>query len=268
MTMRTQEFSAQDIALSIPEVTSLILQQLPTRDLLLAQRISKFFATLIQTAPALQEHLFFRPLIAPLEVESVINPLLQEVFKPWLGRGPTRDPFPCRETLDALSLAQSHGSREAFKRKEASWSRMLITQPPIQHLEFLDTDSNVTDRMGIAINYSANEGLRMGKLFDLTILFVPARHMTFQFIVGGCDEFIDETVPDSHGILWPVKDTEGQFWGRNKRLELWPRNRYACLVRRSWRVNTTLGTRQGWDLVYDAAFDLLRAGQRLALFGS
>ena len=56
--------------LNTPELLGLNFLQLPMRDLLLAQRVSRYFHEIISSTPALQEAVFFRAARAHLRSHS------------------------------------------------------------------------------------------------------------------------------------------------------------------------------------------------------
>ncbi|OJD40525.1 f-box domain protein [Diplodia corticola] len=180
-----------DDVLNTPELLELVLSKLPMRDLLLAQRVCKGFNTAIASSPTLQQALFFRPLPAtaapPPSSASVKllhspddtptteawerNPLLALAFWPWFDRSTPRSrfsaPFWDPETFETLPLA-AETTRFAFLRSEASWRRMLVTQPPVAELNLmLVTHAMGGDDLDYA-SISPGNGVRMGLLYDVT----------------------------------------------------------------------------------------------------
>ncbi|KAK5691310.1 hypothetical protein LTR17_025696 [Elasticomyces elasticus] len=119
--------AAQQV-LDLPELLESILLILPMRDLLLAQRVSKTFKQVIVSSPHIQRALFFAPgkaadvyLLLAQDMHNrsgdcVANPLLFRHTRPRTGDLKLR--------LDAEQL---HDSVEV----EASFMRMLLTQPPL-----------------------------------------------------------------------------------------------------------------------------------------
>jgi len=81
--IQTHESNSNGPLLSLSlELFAVVLLHLPMRDLLLAQRVCKCFANVINGWPAIQQALYFRP--APTRTSSndsvapVINPLLRQ----------------------------------------------------------------------------------------------------------------------------------------------------------------------------------------------
>ncbi|KAJ6506835.1 hypothetical protein C8R45DRAFT_797092, partial [Mycena sanguinolenta] len=116
----------QESVLATPELLELILSQLPMRDLLVtAIRISKTWHATTLT-PSLQCALFFLPSLSS-DSEHIQNPLLAATFPSFFAARSMR----CRvRTLMDQELPWGKAS-DAFKRAEASWRRMLLTQPPV-----------------------------------------------------------------------------------------------------------------------------------------
>ncbi|KAE8422264.1 hypothetical protein BDV36DRAFT_245462, partial [Aspergillus pseudocaelatus] len=120
--------------LSTPEVLELILLQLDLRTLLTsAQRTCRAWRTLIQDSPALQRALFFMPGTGDSSGRKVSNPLLVEAF-PFVFDTSTNMTFPeyrDGECLSTCRMAKYPETQTAFLRREASWRRMLLQQPPV-----------------------------------------------------------------------------------------------------------------------------------------
>ncbi|KAI5357998.1 putative F-box-like domain superfamily protein [Septoria linicola] len=53
--------TAADRALNVAELLERILLQLPMKDILLDQRVAKFWRDLVKSSPKLQQALFYRP---------------------------------------------------------------------------------------------------------------------------------------------------------------------------------------------------------------
>jgi len=143
-----------DATLAVPELLESILLQLDTRTLLTsAQRTNKTWHSLIQTSPSLQKALFLQPEYSiPPSISSssspqapVFNDLLVETFpfcfqqlRQSQDSGSDLKPISRSRdtsTLDATSFPASKHitSRSgAFARRDASWRKMLIQQPPLR----------------------------------------------------------------------------------------------------------------------------------------
>ncbi|KAF8144400.1 hypothetical protein K438DRAFT_1426589, partial [Mycena galopus ATCC 62051] len=127
----------QHTVLSIPELLELILVRLPMRDLLVtAPLVSKTWhaATL---SPELQRALFFEPdALSP----PIRNPLLMETFPPFFAvPPPNQNRWLWPGTPDAIKAMPWSRAPEAFKRANASWRRMLVTQPPTRTMVIIST---------------------------------------------------------------------------------------------------------------------------------
>ncbi|KAJ7270544.1 hypothetical protein C8J57DRAFT_1065852 [Mycena rebaudengoi] len=159
--------TAQDTVISTPELLELALSHLPMRDLLInAPLVCKMWQE-ITLAPSLQRALFFQA--DPIS-EPVQNPLLVEMFPPFFApEGPDRWSWP-GEADTIMSMPWSKAP-EAFKRREANWRRMLISQPPMRTMVITETSH------GRRCNFKRQGGLqdlslRMGVLHDLAIPFI------------------------------------------------------------------------------------------------
>ncbi|KAJ4293605.1 auxilin-like clathrin-binding protein required for normal clathrin function [Kalmusia sp. IMI 367209] len=139
-----------------PELLEMILSKLPLRDLLLAQRTCKAWHVLISDSPTLQALLYFRPAIPsslPKSTSSyTLNPLLSSafpfIFNPnkilskeeaadwdilWGNKEDPPTPTPNMDTCVKAFLYTSWNRRpEVWRRKEASWRRMLVSDPPVK----------------------------------------------------------------------------------------------------------------------------------------
>lgn len=129
---------ATNKVLDTPEILEMILARVDMRTLLTsAQRVCRDWVNLISKSPSIQKALFFTP-IKDSEwgmEKRFINPLLEETFPsffPARGR-PKYYKFNFSDlpmTKNALAMAQ-------FVRKEASWRKMLVQQPPVSGIGLL-----------------------------------------------------------------------------------------------------------------------------------
>ncbi|KAJ7092263.1 hypothetical protein B0H15DRAFT_749104, partial [Mycena belliarum] len=130
--------AARDTVLATPELVELVLSQLPMRDLLLrAPLVCKMWhATTL--SPDLQRALFFAPDLDPCsDVASapVHNPLLAKLFPPFFDSTPEhRRYWPTARTIIFMPAARAPAP---FARPNASWRRMLVTQPPPQTMRVI-----------------------------------------------------------------------------------------------------------------------------------
>lgn len=147
--------SACDRLFATHELVSLFLRQADPSVLISCQGVCQLWNKMIHKSQTLQENLFFTPVLPDMEGgESVLvrlNPVLNTHFAPILG---PYEEIPlsqdrlalqtslCRySNLEALAWARDgvHTeayARQAFARREASWRNMLLTQPPIRHLDW------------------------------------------------------------------------------------------------------------------------------------
>ncbi|KAF2488882.1 hypothetical protein BU16DRAFT_531927 [Lophium mytilinum] len=232
--------SSSSRVFAIPELFELILLQLPMRDLLLASQISKAFHATITTSPALQSALFLRPMstFPPRQdvSEFQINPLLDVTFPGFLSDAPNipaeewdlhfnhfpNPPAPNDGSSTALYFRSAWSLQpEAFARKEASWRRMLVCQPPVRRLTLLNQSSGqfgtLVDKGSLDIE--EGEGLRMRTLADYlygNVATLPVFRPTFSTRVG-----------------WGEVEYDEAAYKEQRRLTLWLQvNRYtSCVVR-------------------------------------
>ncbi|KAK3059936.1 hypothetical protein LTS18_009714 [Coniosporium uncinatum] len=179
-----------------PELLELILLHLDARTLLHSQRTNRSFYELIKHSPYLQQALFFRPQSAANPKESTYrtNPLLRDAFPTWFKHSmsdsmisyhPIHWNNPSESSIfEALPWNSNPEATSAFKRQEASWRRMLVTQPPVLAFDIQRTahhwDSDV--KRG-RIDFGKNDGLRMGILYDLVEQFLLREQSVAYFAV-------------------------------------------------------------------------------------
>lgn len=140
-----------------PELFEIILLHLDIRTLLVsAQRVCQTWTVLVQTSPAIQQALFFRSQENKWHTESIsnpiYNPLLVEAFRPFFpsvheyppihNNNENANEFQAEAERDgkeeninfsfkALDMLSSTPKKSAYMRKEASWRKMLLRQPPV-----------------------------------------------------------------------------------------------------------------------------------------
>ncbi|KAF7921997.1 uncharacterized protein EAE98_008208 [Botrytis deweyae] len=170
------ESSVQTV-FAIPELLELILLQLPFLDLVRAQMINPNFYDVIESSNLLQQALFFRassatsfprpnPLLQPchnaqfLDLRST-QTLCRYLHNPRGRRMADWSKWPAIDYRDGFKL-NIQPTNEAVRRKEASWRRMLIVQPPIEELEMNGPPSRkIRDRFGVTMD---ELGSPLGKL--------------------------------------------------------------------------------------------------------
>ncbi|KAJ5975441.1 hypothetical protein N7481_009148 [Penicillium waksmanii] len=162
--------AAQSRALAVPEILTLVLQELDMHTLLVsAQRVSRMWRTVIKETPSLQAKLFLAP-ISPKDNNPapIFNPLLATKF-PTLIPKTNRTINQPTEFVDLTTIDIAlHPLKEfAYLRPEASWRHMLTQQPPAFTLASITRSVNAE---GVSLKRSRgprqDEGLRMGTLFQ------------------------------------------------------------------------------------------------------
>lgn len=149
------------------ELLEQILINLPLRDLLLCQRVCKKWEALVSTSPTLQTRLYFRAPAGPKSSEThpssyTFNPLLEAafpfLFKPdhisasqrsddWDVRFGDLDLPPTLESCPKEFFYSSFNRNpEAFRRPQASWRQMLITNPPVNTIVFRNDSAGMMGR--------------------------------------------------------------------------------------------------------------------------
>lgn len=165
--LRSSPHPAVRRVLLIPELLELILLHLPLQDVLvIAQRVSRGWKAAIDSSPALQEALFFRPIPSTAQPGfRCFNPLLQKAFPPWFSASHD-ERRGTRAIVAAVPWAASQERRAAFVRADASWRRMLPCQPAKTVLEVAgknNTARGIFETNG-AVRFDV--GIRMGRLYD------------------------------------------------------------------------------------------------------
>ncbi|KAJ5171955.1 hypothetical protein N7492_004548 [Penicillium capsulatum] len=118
----------------IPELLELILLHLDLRTLLTtAQSTCRAWTSLIRNSPRIQQALFFA---SANHREKVYNPLLAEKFSPFFPNDSPGSEYPLF-TFTACDMFKTPDQTNAFMRKEASWRRMLVQQPPVPGIGYI-----------------------------------------------------------------------------------------------------------------------------------
>jgi len=204
---------AMENVLAVDELLELILSFLDPRTLLLAQRVNQRYKNLISTSPSLQKALFFRPRDQK-EVPVFVDDRTQRPYKyvrqnellcwafPAFFKGPEIDQsdfrFPItttRSNLDSFRgfpWTRSQESKVAFRRKEASWRKMLLCDVPINHSTFrLVQSGNMSSTGEDGSLYCGDGGLRMGEIYD---------HVQYHVVECG----ITRNPEVSFQMQWPI----------------------------------------------------------------
>lgn len=121
--------------LATPEILEMILLQTDMRTLLTsAQRVCRAWLHLITKSPSIQKALFFTPMKDSDRGSDTkrINPLLADAFAPIF---PPKDGSEKHKfDFSNLNWTKDPSSMARFVRKDASWRRMLVQQPPLPEL--------------------------------------------------------------------------------------------------------------------------------------
>jgi hypothetical protein len=199
--------SAQDRALSMPEVLEIILLQLPLHDLLVnAQRVSRLFHDIIISSRSLQQALFFRPKRDVSTANVHTNPLLRKKFPPWFKDKwlmPRTFALSDHKHFWRLDWNKSKERREAYARKEASWRRMLVSQPPVLDLHIKLRAEAVGGPSQKKGELRLEDGIRMGLFYDIVQDFIehqPASYFIIQWYFPPVFEDIDGDMGENDEI--------------------------------------------------------------------
>ncbi|KAK6068895.1 F-box domain-containing protein [Seiridium cupressi] len=226
------------------ELLECILVNLDMRTLLVsAQRVCRTWHSLINTSPALQVALFFKPDgswdvqrghdheagggsqdVGKTRGGSVRkNPLLASLFPAWFDDYVSPGPEDSHSAPRAVYRSQSKPppytefagqpfakNSEVFMRRTASWRRMLVQQPPAHHVGEWITTWGWLGHQDASMKYY-KDGLRMGQLYDRT-----AQH-ALSISTGQCILWGAEGIAGLHRARAPM---EVQV-RRGKPLENW-----------------------------------------------
>ncbi|KAJ5898840.1 hypothetical protein N7495_003584 [Penicillium taxi] len=170
--------SAMNKVLDTPEVLEMILGRLDMRTLLVsAQRVCRNWMNLIRASPSLQMVLFFTSINgSEWGKEKIPNPLLAWAF-------PSIFPGDDNFSFANLIMTKDDSSMARFIRKDASWRKMLVQQPPISevglfHIQHTmggdyDASSNISPNLPSDIYRIQADGsgyIRMERLFEILLL--------------------------------------------------------------------------------------------------
>ncbi|KAH8702284.1 hypothetical protein BGW36DRAFT_372514 [Talaromyces proteolyticus] len=169
--------ASQDAVMRIPELFQMILLCLDQRSLLTsAQRVNKYWHSTIQNTPAIQQALFFKAFPASYDGPPVFNPLLMEIFSDWIPydwdsdyKYRERNAVVLEKAFESLLPTTEH--HRMFRQKRASWTRMLVRQPPIRTLCVWHQLHRRGGNSHVVKKKRCRRGLRMGKLYDISICF-------------------------------------------------------------------------------------------------
>ncbi|KAJ7445056.1 hypothetical protein FB451DRAFT_1293226 [Mycena latifolia] len=167
--------TAKAAVMSTPELLELTLAQLPMRDLLVTAPLVCKMWQAITLSPTLQRALFFQP---DPSSECIQNPLLAELFPPFFA---PESPNGRSQLGNAKAIMAMPWSKapDAFKREDASWRRMLVTQPPAHTMivtESCHARGGNFERRAVLKDLS----LRMGTLYDIAVPLIDRVASSFR----------------------------------------------------------------------------------------
>ncbi|KAH1949415.1 hypothetical protein KXV69_004086 [Aspergillus fumigatus] len=136
----------------------------------------------IQTSPMLQQALFFEPIPPEQCRKKLFNPLLAQYFTGLLP--PSMDPSGVRDCNLWHTWSKQSDRRQKIFRREASWRRMLVQQPPAS-LAYVEASYSCGDQIYKRYYLSCNAsptthlindqvqmdliGLLMNMLYDIVL---------------------------------------------------------------------------------------------------
>jgi hypothetical protein len=160
------------------------------RTLMAAQRVCRMWADLIHESRSLQQALFFLPVDSNITDDTtkptwprVYNPLLAEAFpsffpSPRIATISSRNDRTSKGDsieythLTSLVFAKDLTKQKTYFRPEASWRRMLTTQPPIYTIGSFSSGSGMIGMFWTQEKAARQEyGLRMATLFETMVNF-------------------------------------------------------------------------------------------------
>ncbi|RLM00177.1 hypothetical protein CFD26_107692 [Aspergillus turcosus] len=153
-------YSASHRLFGVPELLEEILLQVHLPTLLTsAQRVCRMWHRLIQDSSALQKALFFKPSEKRVDSEERrINPFVQSNL--WRGL--------FRKKVNKRSRVHLRRKREVYLRREASWRRMLLQQPPSNNIAIVGSlvlDTRSLNPLQLALK-PHSDYCRLGDLYS------------------------------------------------------------------------------------------------------
>lgn len=186
--------SARARFFAIHELVLHFLLQADTAVMVNCQRVCRLWNDMIEKEEALQEILFLLPSSHTQAATTVkLNEILFTHFRPLLGPCTTHKISQDQHILqtstaryeDLIKLSWARDgtsldsrSRKAFSRREASWRRMLVSQPPIRQLDWWhqwECEARMTEQayahlpkvQGTGHEYNYKDNVTIGVLWDL-----------------------------------------------------------------------------------------------------
>lgn len=235
---------------SLPtELLEAILSLVDIQTLLLAQRVSRQFAHCIEESPQLQQILFFQP--APTTTPRQQNPLLASKFPYWF---PADDYKSCTISFGAGDMQDFLESSDVY-RYPASWRRMLVQQPPILTLGWVERGIAVSDMVDLhrwEVPLQVFGGLRMNMLYDIVISSseTAPEYFYFRVLWSRYETFADELcslISDPDFSVHGERVAEALRKGMQSAgvvLDMWHAKHLPFHILHRWRQDTWT-----WDLV-------------------
>ena len=234
------------------ELVSLILHQADAQALVNCRRVCGSWKDIIDDSQGLQARLFFDP-ATPCQ-ERQLNPFLASHFRPLLGpceilpknNVPSHLRAPPCVYADLLKLPWARdgihadaAARQAFARKEASWRRMLISQPAITRLDWIyafESSNHIALHEGYpsrpvlsgeGIAHQNFEALTLGLLWDfLESRLLRGCGVSVTYFLSGGSAY-DDPSAGRHEKAWETrpKSTPSEITTPRLRVEfsqIWP----------------------------------------------
>jgi hypothetical protein len=159
------QLAAREKVFALLEIFEAILFELPLRDLLVhAQLVSHTWNTTIQSSTLLQQHLFLLP-AQPSTSPPKFNPLLHSSFPPWFEDN-THNRYNRGAEFKTLDWNSTPKKQLAYARKEASWRKMLLCQPPVHVLLIEKNRYSMGGDWHQEGSINFEDGVRMGFVYD------------------------------------------------------------------------------------------------------
>jgi hypothetical protein len=261
--------SAKDKVWSIPEVVEAIFFELLPRDLLVnAQRVSRDWNNTIKSSPVLQKRLFFQPGPKDQLREPKLNALLRENFPAFFTRANDTDRYDRKWPQEILSDADWNSSPkkiDAYSRKEASWRKMLVAQPPVTTTKVIKTTSDLGQDDRTEGKLSTPDGLRMGTLYDFVEgeVHSGSTHDSTSFDLG----WNVLSTPQTQQDAGPPKYIPPHARDANEGLTIHMANHFSCcaVVRYDFEVPEHLKGREFKDMNREEQLQLMVAQMSRAI---
>ncbi|GME25268.1 putative f-box domain protein [Neofusicoccum parvum] len=221
--------------LGIYELVELVFLHLPMRDLLRIQQVCRAWQSTIQTSPSIQQSLFFAPKrrrhpVYPEKEQWELNALLAAAFPPWFRTAyvKSRWDWPMARSFAELPWAKDERRTRAFMRPEASWRRMLLTQPPVRDVQLVVKCDHIRNLINddylrfvgqrlpqeaapgadsLFSELPRDPGVTMGWMYDVTQDFTLGKHVVSNFYV----QWRPFHPPDTGGYVSDPDDEDDGF---------------------------------------------------------